>query len=85
MLVEEAALPSSTWPFALLDGEVAMSILNLLSLEDDLIGTVTTVVRSLDSQRGRNAMDEAVRLTKAGERSDLILADKLASHMRLEQ
>ena len=70
-----------------------MSMLNLLSLEDDLIETVTTVVRNwcsvhqvpTDSQRGRNAMEEAIRMTEAGERSDIILADKLASHMRLEQ
>ncbi|GAA3099164.1 hypothetical protein GCM10010520_50730 [Rhizobium viscosum] len=70
-----------------------MSLLNLLSLQDDEIDTVTTVVRKwcsdhhvpIDGERGRAAMSEAVRLTMAGEKSAPMLAEALSRHMRLDQ
>jgi len=70
-----------------------MSLLNLLALPDEDINTTTTVVRdwckqnnlSPHSDYGREAMAEAVRLAVSGEKSPEILADRLASHMRLRQ
>jgi hypothetical protein len=70
-----------------------MSLPNLLDLDDDVVDSVAMVVRGwcdthqvpLDSQRGRDAMEEAIRLAIEGERSDIILADKLSLHMRVEQ
>ncbi|PWI49888.1 hypothetical protein B5K03_33650 [Rhizobium phaseoli] len=70
-----------------------MSLLNLPSLNDDDIDTVTTVVRKwcsenhmpIDGERGRNTMSEAVRLAMAGEKSAPMLAEALSRHMRLDQ
>ncbi|MGR9171974.1 hypothetical protein [Rhizobium sp. KDH_Rht_773_N] len=70
-----------------------MSLINLLSLQDDEIDIATTAVRdwcsthktSIDSLHGRAAMTEVVRLIMAGERQPALLADALARHMRLEQ
>jgi len=70
-----------------------MSLLNLLSLKDDEIDIVTTVVQKwcsdnhmpIDGERGRYAMSEAVRLTMAGEKSAPMLAEALSRHMRLDQ
>jgi hypothetical protein len=70
-----------------------MSHLNLLDLDDDVVDSVAMVVRgwcdahqvSADSQRGRDAMEEAIRLAIQGERSEVMLADKLSLHMRVEQ
>jgi hypothetical protein len=70
-----------------------MSLLSILSLDDDNIEMVTTVVRAWchqhqvppDSERGREAMSEAVRLALGGERSTHVLNDMLSRHMRIEQ
>ena len=70
-----------------------MSLLNLLSLDDDGIECVTAVVRiwcdqhgvPLDCQRGREAMSEAVRLAVVGERSPEVMAEALSRHMRVLQ
>lgn len=70
-----------------------MSLLNLLSLQDDEIDTVTTVVRewcsanhvSIDGERGSHAMSEAVRLVMAGEKSAPALTEALSRYMRLDQ
>ncbi|MGG6892308.1 hypothetical protein [Rhizobium sp. BR 315] len=70
-----------------------MSLLNLLTLSDQDLDTVTAVVRewcethqvSIDSDRGRTAMSEAVQICLSGERVGEIIADKLARNMRLIQ
>lgn len=70
-----------------------MSLLNLLTLSDEDINTVTAVVRewcekhqvSIDSERGRAAMSEAVQICVAGESVREIIADKLARNMRIIQ
>jgi len=70
-----------------------MSLLNLLSLDDDGIECVTSVVRkwcaqhriSLDSPRGREAMSTAIQLVLAGEKSPEFIADVLSRHFRVQQ
>ena len=70
-----------------------MSLLNLLSLDDENIDRITGVVRewcechqvALDSDRGRAAMSETTRLAMTGETNRQVLAEKLASHMRVGQ
>jgi hypothetical protein len=68
-----------------------MSLLNMLSLSDEDIDLVTSVIHgwcrenriSLDSQRGQEAMSAAVQLCIAGEKSPDMLADKLSHQMKL--
>lgn len=70
-----------------------MSLLNLLNLPEDEIDTVTTVVQDrcsahhvpVDSEIGRKAMSEAVRLSVAGEKSQKILYEGLCTSMRINQ
>jgi hypothetical protein len=70
-----------------------MSLLNFLSLDDEAIDIVTTVTRDwchlhqvcLDSERGRQAMAEAIGLVIQAERWEVILADKLSREMRIQQ
>lgn len=70
-----------------------MSLLNLLSLDDDGIECVAAVVEiwcdlhgvPLDSQRGREAMSEAVRLALGGQRSPEVMAEAICRHMRAQQ
>ncbi|SEH51261.1 hypothetical protein SAMN05216228_10022 [Rhizobium tibeticum] len=70
-----------------------MSLLNLLSLDDDGIDCVTSVVRKwceqhgveLDSQRGHEAMATAIQLVTAGEKSPEIVADALSRHLAAVQ
>ncbi|MBE1508298.1 hypothetical protein [Rhizobium viscosum] len=70
-----------------------MSLLNLLSLQDDEIDIATTVVHEwcslhqtpIDSDRGHAAMAEVVRLLLSGEKSPVLISDALAHHVRLDQ
>ncbi len=70
-----------------------MSLLTLLSLDDDDIECVTSAVRiwcdehgvELQSERGHEAMSIAIHLVLAGEKSPEIVADALNRHLRVQQ
>lgn len=70
-----------------------MSLLNLLSLQDDEIDIAIAVIQEwcsanhvdIDSPHGDAAMSETVRLILSGEKSASALADALSRYIRLDQ